>query len=192
MRSSLLFLIVCLSASIVSAQQLKTVTDYFLAFPSDAHEIYSQSKGQVLKPGPELEKYRRSLIKVEDVKNGFLRLEGDWEGWAEFALFKKTDGSYLVASNFVGCGPACGSTLFFYEHKDGKWTDVTADVFEAPDDDEVKAAFKRVKSDDTSHSLFYTLPRKGTDITLECSMCKGDDDLLLFTYSWKSPKFIRK
>lgn len=192
MRRLLVFLILGLGALTVSAQQLKTVTDYFLAFPSDAHEIFSTRNGEELKRGPELEKYRRSLIKIEDVKNGFLRLEGDWEGWAEFALFKKTDGSYLVASNFVGCGPACDSTLFFYENKNGKWIDVTAEVFEAPDDDEVKAAFKRVKSDDTLHSLFYSLPRKGTDITLECSMCKGDEDLLLFTYRWKSPKFVRK
>lgn len=192
MRSSLLLLILVLSVSTVSAQQLKTVTDYFLAFPSDTHEIYSRHKGEELKPGPDLEKYRRSLIKVEDVKNGFLRLEGEWEGWAEFALFKKTDGSYLVGSNFVGCGPACDSTLFFFENREGKWIDVSSEVFEAPNDDEVMAALKRVKSDENSHSLFYTLPRKGTDITLECSMCKGDQDLLLFTFSWKSPKFIRK
>ena len=53
-------------------------------------------------------RYRKSLIKIEDIKNGYLRLESnEWKGWTEVALFKKADGSSLVGISQVECKPGC-------------------------------------------------------------------------------------
>ena len=132
------------------------------------------------------------MIKIEDVKSGYLRLEGGWEGWGEFALFKKTDGSYLIALTKVECGPACTGTLSFHEYRDGNWSDVTGPIFQAPDNDEVIEAAKKARLSDTSPNMYYALPRKGTTITMRCSMCKGENDMTLFSYYWNSSKFVRR
>jgi hypothetical protein len=109
-----------------SAQTPKTVTDFYLAMP-DEKFIYDE-ESRKLKGKAALTKYRRSLIKIEDVKNGYLRLEPTFlEGWVEIALFKKNDGSYLVAQTEVGCGPGCDGSLEFFTYKSGQWTNVTED-----------------------------------------------------------------
>lgn len=180
----------CLLAAGSAAQTPKTVTDHFLAFPYT--DLVTNAEGKEFTTKGDIEKFRRSLIKIEDVKNGYLRLEGGWEGWGEFALFKKADGSYLIAKAIVECGPVCMGTLAFYELKDGNWNDVTGSFFQAPDNDEVTAAAKKAKLADTSPNMYYALPRKGTQITMKCSMCRGNGDATLFTYTWRSPKFIRR
>lgn len=47
------------------------------------------------------------------------------EGWSEFALFKKSDGTYILAVSEIGCGPGCDGDLKFLTYNAGKWTDVT-------------------------------------------------------------------
>lgn len=175
---------------VVRAQTPKTVTDYFMIFPSS--DYAKNLQGEELKTDAEIAAFRKSIIKIEDIRNGYLRLEGGWEGWGEFALFKKADGTYLIANTVVECAPVCSGTLAFHEYKDGKWNDVSSNVFPAPDNDEVTAAMKRAKLDDDSVFMLYTLPRKGTEITAVCSLCRNDADFTLFRYSWKPPKFVRK
>lgn len=75
-------------------------------------------------------KERKKNIKIEDIKNGYLRIESvDWEGYGEVALFKKSDGSYLIGQTEVGCGPACTGNVEFWTYKAGTWTNVTKQVF---------------------------------------------------------------
>ena len=63
----------------------RTVMDYYLMLP-DKYVPFAKNEN------------RRSLVKIKDIKNGYLKLEVDgWDGWAEIALFKKTDGSSIVA-----------------------------------------------------------------------------------------------
>jgi hypothetical protein len=87
------------------------VTDYFLAMPNAAYS--RDASGTTIKGKAKVDAYRRSLIKIEDIKNGYLRLEGPWEGWAEIALFKRTGGGYIVAHAENGCGPACSGLSNF-------------------------------------------------------------------------------
>lgn len=138
-----LFATIIILPVFASAQMPKTVTDYFLAFPNDKYAVDFDGKKITNKAA--LTKFRKSLIKIEDTKNGYLRLEGAWEGWAEIVLFKKKDGDYLIAHAESGCGPACDGFVKFYTYKAGKWTEVTETVFPKLTETEIKKAFNDKK-----------------------------------------------
>lgn len=171
----------------------RTVTDYYLLLPSGINGIEGTQDSQI--PGFEddfffyaneknesqaaIRKYRRSLIKIEDIKNGYLRLEDKgWDGWVEIAHFKKLDGSNVVAILQVGCGPGCKGGLLFATYKDGKWKNVTKQVFPY----------------DVQNENYYRLPRTGTIIELIC----GDDvnktcrnGTALGRFQWNREKFTK-
>jgi hypothetical protein len=179
------------------AQQPKTVTDYFLALPAS---FYSKdSEGKTIK-GAALARFRRSLIKTEDIKNGYLRLEGAWEGWAEIALFKKTDGSYLIAQAETSCGPACDGFVKFFTYNAGKWTDVTRQVFPTLSQAAVKKALAAKKISEPDNTPYYfRLPRIGTTVKMACNECEttdnagaGGEDFTILEFAWNGAKFTQK
>ncbi|MBL8182376.1 MAG: hypothetical protein JNL64_12285 [Blastocatellia bacterium] len=179
-----------------ASAQLRTVTDYFLAMPNDVYS--TDASGTKLTTKAAITKYRRSLIKIEDIKNGFIRLEGSWEGWADIALFKKKDGSYLVAHAETGCGPACSGFVKFYTVNAGIWTDVTGSVFKELTDVDAAKAFNRRKSeeDETASvddfNFYYILPREGRTIKAACNQCTESDDLTIAEWDFDGAKFTRK
>ena len=173
---------------LISAQtsEPKTVTDFFYLLPESHFAPYYDGEGEK----PDLRKYRKSIIKVEDIKNGYLRLEGLWEGWAEVAIFKKTNGKYIVGAANTECGPVCGSTVLFYSYENKKWSDVTAKVFPEITDAQIKAAYKRHKTnEDDEPGLVYELPRIGKTITVRTD---GGKDIVFFELTWNGTKFILK
>jgi hypothetical protein len=196
----LLFLTFVISAFALSAfAQPKTVTDYFLAMPTDVYS--SDIEGNKITGKPALTKHRKSLIKIEDIKNGYLRLEGPWEGWAEIALFKKTDGSYIVAQAESGCGPACDGFVKFWTYSAGKWTDVTKSVFTEPTAKAVVTQFNATKGADDEAAreegmpFYYSLPREGRVMRVVCNECSSSgngDDFTIFKYEWNGTKFVKK
>lgn len=199
MKKLLIFTCFALFASlnVLAQAQLKTVTDFFLAMPAD---VYAQTiDGKTIKGKAALAKHRKSLIKIEDVKNGYLKLEGAWEGWAEIALFKKKDGSYLIAQAESGCGPACEGFIKFFTYKAGKWTDVTEKVFPNLTDAQVEAAFKAKNIDlsENSTSHYFLLPQKGTTVKMACNMCENGEtsvepDFTLLEFTFDGEKFSVK
>lgn len=180
--------------------QPKTVTDYFLAMPND---VYSTSlDGKQITNKLALTKLRKSMIKIEDIKNGYLKLEGAWEGWAEIALFKKNDGSYIIAQAENGCGPACEGFVKFWTYNAGKWADVTKTVFTEPTGKAVAKQFNVTKhaedeaADESGMSFYYSLPRQGTVMRVVCNECSqvddGKEDFTIFQYEWNGAKFVKK
>ncbi len=173
--------------------QPKTVTDYYLAMPND---LYSTNmSGDKIKGKTALTKFRKSLIKIEDIKSGYLKLEGTWEGWAEIALFKKTDGSYLVAHAESGCGPACDGFVKFYNYKSGKWIDMTKQVFPEISEADIEKLYKDKKLDtEDGVNSYFLLPRIGKTVKLACNMCSDGDDenFTLLELEWSGSKFIKK
>lgn len=200
-KISLVFMFVVAFSLSIFAQTPKTVTDYFLAMPTD---VYSTDiEGNKIKGKAALTKHRKSLIKVEDKKNGYLRLEGAWEGWAEIALFKKKDGSYLIAQAESGCGPACEGFIKFFTYKAGKFTDVTSKVFPDLTEDQIIDAFAArdidTEEDGTSH--YFLLPQIGTTIKMACNVCETsadsdevseESDITLMEFTWNGEKFSVK
>ncbi len=194
----LLSALVLMFAALAFAQP-KTVTDYFLAMPND---VYSSGlDGTKAKGKAAITKLRKSLIKIEDIKNGYLKLEGTWEGWAEIALFKKTDGSYIIAQAENGCGPACDGFVKFWTYNAGKWSDITKSVFTDIDSKQAAKLFNAKKpaedeavTDDLP--FYYLLPREGKTLKLACNECSqqigGAEDFVFLEYEWNGTKFVKK
>jgi hypothetical protein len=190
------------SAAFASAAfaQPKTVTDYFLAMPDNVYS--SKIDGTKVKGKAAITKLRKSMIKIEDVKNGYLMIEGSWEDWAEIALFKKTDGSYIIAQAESGCGPACDGSVKFWTYNAGKWTDVTKSVFTEPTGKAVAKQFNATKgatdeaADESGMPFYYNLPRQGKIIKVACNECSevidGKGDFTIFQYEWNGVKFVKK
>ncbi|HNJ39636.1 MAG TPA: hypothetical protein PKZ53_04035 [Acidobacteriota bacterium] len=101
----------------VSGQAPKTVLDYYLQLPNR----YLFSGGD--------RAARMKLIKIQDVKNGYLRLEGDWEGFSEIALFRQPNGTPLIVVTNAECGPGCTQSTYFLEFRDGQWVNRQAELF---------------------------------------------------------------
>lgn len=183
-------LLACL-LSAGAAAQIKTVTDYYLAMPDDKYS--TDIEGNKISGPAALEKHRRSLIKIEDKRNGYLRLEGPWEGWAEIALFKKKDGSYLIGHAESGCGPVCSGFVKFCTYAGGVWTDVTSSFFKEPSEADVTAIFeaKKIDIEESGTDVYYLLPRVGTTLRMACNMCRenGPSDFVLMSFKWNGVKF---
>jgi hypothetical protein len=122
--------------------------------------------------------YRKSLIKIEDIKNGYLRLESnDWKGWAEVGLFKKVDGSYVVAISQVTCEPSCSGGVIFATYKNGHWKNVTKQVFPGS----------------SQQHGYYKLPRVGTSIVQICGDKSSKSCVFggeLAEFQWNKEKFV--
>ena len=178
--------------SAAAQTQPRTVTDFYLALPGGIYGIEGTQDSDT--PGFEndfffyanernesraaIRTYRRSLIKTADIKNGYLRLESnDWKGWAEVALFKKADASYVVGISQVACEASCSGGVIFATYRYGHWKDVTKQVF---------------LGSSQQHG-YFKLPRVGTSIVLICGDKTNKGCLFgveLAEFQWNGEKFI--
>lgn len=179
-------LIAIIAFSTLAFAQPKTVTDFYLAMPSNLYNF------KQIKDKAALTKYRKKNIKIEDIKNGYLRIEStDHEGHGEVALFKKTDGSYIVGQVEVGCGPVCGGGVDFWTYKSGKWTNVTGQVFTFSEAD-LNKLFDSRNVEESDRASFFELPREGKIMTLKCDDCDANGDGILAKFEWNGSKFVKK
>jgi hypothetical protein len=162
--SSLLIIaiaLLCSAASFAQAEktaQSKTVVDYYMSIPD---EYLSRDMLPDRKKG----------ISIEDVKNGYLKITGPWEGFAEIALFKKSNGDYLIGLTVANCGPGCEQEIHFLENNGGKWTDKTKEVLPTISNSTLEGEYKKKKSAGDPQTLseapaLYMLPRYGTTIQI--------------------------
>lgn len=179
----------------VSAQnnsQPKTVTDFYYLLPEKYFPQSDFDGSNKLS----LRDYRKSIIKIEDPKNGYLRLEGTWiEGWAEVAVFKKTNGKYIVGISIVGCGPGCSNEeMAFLSYENGQWQEITGEVLPKITDAQIEAAFARHKvAEDDRGGLAYELPRLGTTIKVKLIGPEAAvKDKVFFELNWNGTKFVLK
>jgi hypothetical protein len=136
----------------------RTVTDFYLKLPAKYLQILAAIPN------------RRSLIKTEDVQNGYLKLgSNEWEGWGEVALFKRRDGSRVVALTEYDCGPECDGNLTFLDYRNGKWKEV--ELLPRYSVGDLRSGFHgataRQPDDDEMNEQSFELPRKGREITLK-------------------------
>ena len=164
----------------------QTVVDYYLLLPTENLPILESVAN------------RRSIIKKQDLKNGYLRLEGGWEGWAEIALFRKKNREAVIGVAEVGCGPACSGAAQFLTFRNGKWTDVTTKVMPELEDADILAAYNRLKTkDDDAHSLddmpytYWQMPQKGTTLKLLLGDESESSGKTLINFAWNGERFVK-
>ena len=135
---------------------------------------------------------RKKLVRIQDLENGFLRLESNtWEGWGEVALFKNADGTKTLGVQTIGCGPGCETeSIFFVQYKNGRWIDVTSDVLPEISQTELNRVLKCYKPDTESPAFaYYELPRYGTTVKLIDNNEGEEAGSLLYELAWNGTKF---
>ena len=191
---SLAVILVCVSFALTQAKP-RTVTEFYMAMPTSFNIVknledtpfregfffneFYENEGVVSKAA--IIKHRRSLIKIEDIANGYLKLQPkDSNGWEEVALFKKADGNYLIAISQVECAPCAGDLMILAYDNKGTWTNVTKQVF---------------GTDSQSYDGYFKLPRTGTTIELACGDESNDNcksGAALADYDWNKTKFVKR
>ena len=174
-----------LLASVTSALGQRTpqsVLDYYLLLPLE-HLTIGGSDDERLK-----------AIKIRDVKNGYLRIEGDWEGHTEVALFRNPDRSALIAVSDVHFGPGPEQKLRFLQYANGRWIDKTEQVLPRISKEKIASAYRTKKGsedddfgDDVPH--VYLLPRVGTSIAVVTAPGFTAVEFTLLELKWKNGRF---
>ena len=132
------------SAESASSRQPQTVADFFLLVPDRYMHGYDLSFRQQLLRGE-----RRGA--VVDIKNGYISWNAsDNPEEFEFALFRRSNGKYIVAFSAPGEPDLYDSTFFLLSYDGGRWRDVTRALLPVAYD-------KR---------LDYKLPRRGRTIVV--------------------------
>ncbi len=106
---------------------------------------------------------------IIDVKNGYLRLIGAFEGHIQMCYWNLKNGNKLISIYFEGCGPVCYIEQFdFYEYN-GKnfepidWHIIIPEVYNDFFVDQ-KSDIEEMKKKDILATLLFDLPRTGKNI----------------------------
>lgn len=177
-RPDIIFHLLCAAAIAVAAgvgtaagqsSEPKTVADFFLLVPERYMVGYDL-------------RFREEMLRGEhrgvvvDIRNGYISYDAsDNPSGFEFAIFRKSNGRYLVAySDGAFYDPEFGKelgnwpTLFLLSYEGGRWRDVTSAS--------LPVAFDK--------RLAYVLPRRGRSIEVWDGRGRK-----LYTLTWRDDRF---
>jgi len=137
---------------------------------------------------------REEAVRVKDVPNGYLRLEGTWEGFTEVALFRKADGSALIGVIRSECGPGCQQQVRFLEWGGAAWRDLTGEVLPEVTPAMLAAAYGAKKGPGDENfgqdvPAVYVLPRRGTTVRIQVQPEFSRREITLFELKWTRRRF---
>ena len=193
----------------------QTVTDFYMLLPGSMNDVRTDYEAHSFLFYLEDERlnlattraHRRSLIAIEDVKNGYIKLQTpDWLAaglWMEIAKFTtKAGASVMGVSQLEQCdGPkyqleSCDGGLVFLKYADQKWMDVSDQVFPAQGGVLGNNSSRTIA---TSRYCHFALPRQGTDLRMVCRHYgeKGKSAGKTFTtsekrFAWNGAQFIAR
>lgn len=166
--------------AVVASGEPRTIRDFFMLLP----EKYFVLEGCEREKDKDCSKakldYLKTFTEVEDTANGYLKGGCDGgQSCLEMTIFKRPDGTYLVAVSTEG---EMIIEQHFLDYAGGKWTDVGAQIIP-----------------EFSKKNLYELPRKGTTMTVFSKKIieKGDDYEVaekgsrLYSLVWKDGKFSK-
>ena len=137
---------------------------------------------------------REAAIQIKDLDGRFLKSgpSAD-EVYTALALFKKSDGSDLMAVENRSCPSGCASTLNLLSYTNGRWTDVTHDLLPAIDGGKIQALLQRqylIRPNEPMRppQVIYTLRKNGGSIEAH----EHWSGMVLGEYEWANDAFIFK
>lgn len=180
-----IFVIIIMALSFstaVSAQKKdkRNVADYYMMLPGNALEDKA-SKGKTI---------------VRDLKNGYLKIEGAFEGYIEVALFRKKNGSAMLLVGATACGPVCDTEISGYEMSGDELVDVTEKVIPFLSTEDAADIYNRKKNaededaEDAPVPLVYGLPRYGRIIKVKADKTFAPSNITLYELHFKNDKFV--
>jgi hypothetical protein len=130
----LIVLMVSALASSTPQPKPMTILDYYLALPQ-----------KYLKhAGGDSAKERSAALYIKDVETGYLQArQAGGEFYSAVALFKRPDGSDLVAVENRECAAGCNEEFYFLAYENGQWMDVTAKTLPAMKQEDLRATLDR-------------------------------------------------
>lgn len=174
--------IVVVATSAGFQQQPRDVVDYYLLLPARYLTLGGGAQE------------RDTAIKIRDIKNGYLRIEGAWKGYTEIALFRNPDGSALIGVSNVSFGPGPDQRIYFLSYDGKTWIDKTKEVFARAPQSQIAAMYKKKKSredkdygQDVPH--LYRLPRLGTTIKVVTTPGFTEVEITLAELNWENGRF---
>ena len=154
--------------------QPKTVRDFFNLLPQKYFLLESCEPAKDKNCKKARAAYLKSFLEVEDTANGYLKGGCDGaQSCLTMALFKRPNSTYIVAVHTLN---ESEETNYFLEYKDGKWSDISAQVIPQ-----------------FSTKNIYELPQKGTTIEVfkknfpEPSY--SERGAKIYDLTWQSGKF---
>jgi len=132
---------------------------------------------------------------VLDIKNGYAKVTGAYEGSYTFAIWRMANGNDLVGKTSMSCGPVCDYTYEFFEITPDGDLNVTKTVLPQKEISEhckfmVDKAMAEEKMDQSVKSqMLFELPQQGTDIQVYLSLNSNELEFPLLTLSWDKSKF---
>jgi hypothetical protein len=163
------------------ANEPKTVREFFALLPDQYFTLEGCDRATDKNCDRARAEYLKSFLKVDDAANGYLEAGCDGaQSCLTMALFKRTDGTYLVGVNRIF---EMGDDYYFLDYRNGKWSDVSAEVVP-----------------EFSRRNMYELPRYGTTVTVFAKkIIEEDKDFIisdkgarLYELKWNGEKFAKK
>lgn len=163
----------------------KTVTEYFLSMPE--HLLASYAKKNTLNKlsnFTDKDKFIKSLIRIEDNKNGYLKLNNKTMtggGYMEIKILKHSDGYDLILVADRTCqNDLCNGDIQFLTCKNDKWVNVTLDY---------NYRFNRYYDKTEMVSCEFKLPRWNQKIEQIAYLQDGTNKT--YEYVWKENRFVK-
>jgi hypothetical protein len=135
---------------------------------------------------------------IKNIKDGYVKVTGAYEGWSELAVWRMKDGNDLVGQMSAGCGPVCDySNLFQVYNKENLIND-NAESEVLPMDEISTHKEKMYKMIlDTYPNLEYpddvqlrfNIPSSTTSMRVDIIVGSEEVELPLLNLSWDKEKF---
>ncbi len=180
MRNFIIVLLILICAKSYS----QNVLDFYLMLP-DSVSVFSKTDRTKM-----VEKYKagvneyyyqgdfRYWFDTVDVKNGYLRVSGAFEGTWEMCYWKKNNGTKMIGVSEISCGPICDSRVSFYDYAQGKLIPLDLatilpqvdynDYYDIPKikSNNTPADFEKLKNE-YSVAWTFRMPQKGLNIVVK-------------------------
>ena len=178
-----LFVLTGSSLAQVADSRPKSILDYYFLLP---HKYLSYLKA-------DSRSVREAALKIKDVDGGFLKSgQAADEVSTSLALFKKSDGSDLIAVENRSCPSGCFSSLNLLSYANDQWTDVTQELLPAIDESKIRAMLRRQYTSPPDQMrqprLIHNLRKDGRSIEVN----EHWTGMVLGEWEWANDAFIFK
>src|SRR6266496_901368 len=173
------------SAQTLADRHSKSILDYYLLLPHKYLAYLTTDSQQA----------REAAIQIKNLDGGFLKsgVVTD-EVSTTLVLFKRSDGSNLIAVENRSCPASCSSNLNLLLYANDQWVEVTHDVLPAIDGSAVEASlqrqyFSRPGEPNRQSQLIYTLRKGGESFEVNehwSGMVLGEFDWANDAFTFKS------